>query len=121
MGRLLSIVATIAILTGCTRSQPPPPQPSADASAAVNASLTRKLQNRWGKCLTSSYHITVRQTPDKNAAAEMAFAACASEEQALTSHVNTQVPAAYNGIAALRAGMKQVLNEKGHLEILPER
>jgi hypothetical protein len=85
------------------------------------SSVIRKLQNRWSQCLEPSYRMALAKTPDKNAAAEMAFAACASEEQALTSLINTQVPAAYNGIPALRAGLKEVLVKKGHLEIFPER
>ena len=114
----LVVLFGIAALAGCTAT--PAPQPAV-AATPDSTSVIRKFQNRWSQCLEPSYRIARTKTPDKNAAAEMAFAACASEEQALTSLVNTQVPAAYNGIAALRAGMKQVLIEKGHLEILPER
>ena len=118
MKGLLSLITTLALAAGCTAA--PAPQPAV-AATPDTTSVIRKLQNRWSQCLEPSYRIARTKTPDKNAATEMAFAACASEEQALTSLVNTQVPAAYNGIAALRAGMKQVLIEKGHLEILPEQ
>jgi hypothetical protein len=83
-------------------------RPLADPDAAArtvaatpDTTSVIKLQNRWSQCLEPSYRIARAKTPDKNAAAEMAFAACAS--------------------AALRAGVKQVLIEKGHLEIYPER
>ena len=118
MKGLLSLIATLALAAGCTAA--PALQPAV-AATPDTTSVIRKLQNRWSQCLEPSYRIARTKTPDKNAAAEMAFAACASEEQALASFVNTQVPAAYSGIPALRAGVKQVLVEKGHLEIYPER
>jgi hypothetical protein len=119
MKRLLPLIPTLALAAGCTAATPAPPP--AAAATPDSTSVIRKLQNRWSKCLEPSYRIASTKTLDKNAAAEMAFAACASEEQDLTSLVNTLVPAAYNGIPALRSGLKQVLIEKGHLEIFPER
>jgi hypothetical protein len=89
----------------------------------MHAALTHKLQNRWGKCLTSSYHITVRQTPDKNAAAEMALQACATEEQNLATYVVSRIgePWGSRTMASLKSGMKQELVEDGRVHELPEQ
>jgi hypothetical protein len=82
-----------------------------------------EVQNRWGKCLTSSYGITIKQTPDKNAAAEMALQACTTEEQALKSFVTINIgePWASDTVANLKAAMKQMLVKDGRLSELPEQ
>jgi hypothetical protein len=61
------------------------------------------------------------KTPDRNAAAEMAFVACASEEQDLASFVNLRIPPAYSPLPHLKAETKRVLIGEGHLPIYPER
>jgi len=123
MRRSLSVAAAVALLSGCTATSQPPQQLPTDTSAAMKDVTTRKLQNRWGKCLTSSYGITVKQTPDKNAAAEMAIRACVTEEHALASFAALRVgePWASDTMASLKAGMKQMLVEDGRVPELPEQ
>jgi hypothetical protein len=86
MGNLKALGATAAILLcGCTPS-PPAPTTMADSAARPTTdsnSVTRRLQNSRHRCLEQSYRVTRTQTPDKNAAAEMAFQACSSEERDL--------------------------------------
>jgi hypothetical protein len=99
-------LAGIVFLTGCS-SPPPPPaarQPSNDAAIAD------QLQDRWNQCLSQSYQITRTKTDDKNAAAEMAFQDCQTEEQDLAS-----LP--YEGLIFphLKSATKQVLIETGHV------
>jgi len=72
--------------------------------------ITKQLQDSWNRCLDHSYQITRTQTPDKNAAAEMAFQACSSEEQDLAS-----LPFSNLLMPHLKAETKHVLIEKGHL------
>jgi hypothetical protein len=120
MRRAVALV-TVAVLSGCTTSTQPGPQSS--PASSMQSVVTRKLQNSWGKCLTSSYGFTVKQTPNKNAAAEMALQSCATEEQALASFVATNIGerSASDTMANLKAGMKQMLVQDGRLPELPER
>jgi hypothetical protein len=66
--------------------------------------------------LEPSYRHALTQTGDKNAAAEMAFQACASEERDLDT-----LP--YSGLlnSHLKAETKHVLIQEGHLPIYPEQ
>lgn len=82
-----------------------------------------KLQNEWGRCLNSSYSITVKQTPDKNAAAEEAFRACATEEQHLANYTALSVgePWASDSIVSLKAAMKRLLIDKGRISDVHEQ
>jgi hypothetical protein len=116
-------LVTVALLSGCTTSPQPGPQASPGTLSPTLSVATRKLQNRWGKCLTSSYGITVKQTPNKNAAAEMAFQACSTEEQALASFVAVSIgqPWASDTMANLKAGMKHMLVEDGRVPESPEQ
>jgi hypothetical protein len=65
----------------------------------------------------------VKQTPDKNAAAEQAFQACASEEQDLRSYSRVLVgePWASGSIDHVRAAMKSELIKEGRISNVPER
>jgi hypothetical protein len=121
MSRLLALIS-VAVLAGCTAapqsSAQPIPQPAAHADTT---GLVRKLQNHWSQCLEQSYRTTIKQTPDKNTAAEMAFQACSSEEQDLASYINTQIPYAPSPMPHLKAETKRVLIEEGHLPIYPEQ
>jgi hypothetical protein len=82
-----------------------------------------KLQNQWGRCLNSSYSITVQQTPDKNAAAEEAFRACATEEQHLANYSALLVgePWASDSIVSVKAAMKRTLINEGRISDVRER
>jgi len=73
------------LAAGCTAQRQAVPEPVRQNTAAPDTTnVTRKLQNHWHQCLEESYRNAKTRTPDKNAAAEMAFQACASEEQDLT-------------------------------------
>jgi hypothetical protein len=45
--------------------------------------ISKRLQDAWTTCLTSSFAIQEKETADPNAAAEPAFQACQTEEDAL--------------------------------------
>lgn len=120
MSRLFVVIA-VALLTACTAA-PQSPQPVAQTTPhADTTNVTRKLQNHWAQCLEPSYRTALRKASDKNVAAEMAFAACASEEQDLASFVNAQIPPQYSPMPHLKAEMKRLLVEEGHLPIYPEQ
>lgn len=119
MSRLLALLG-MAALAGCSAAPQSVPKPSAIA-APDTTNVTRKLQNHWSQCLEQSYRTARTKTPDKNAAAEMAFAACASEEQDLASFINAQIPPAYSPMPHLKAETKRVLIDEGHLPIYPEQ
>ena len=119
MLRLLALFV-IPALVGCSAA-PEPAQQTARVAAPDRRNVTRKLQNHWSECLNQSYRNARADMPDKNAAAETAFAACASEEQDLESFVNMQVPPEFSGIPHRRAETKRVLVEEGHLSIYPEQ
>ena len=116
MLRKISVLGLFALLVGCAVS-PPPPQPIASPDFG---DVTRKLQNNWGRCLNGSYPAARKQTQDKNAAAELAFQACAAEEQDLAAWVHLQIPYAPSPMPHLKAGMKQELIQEGHLSPLSE-
>ena len=119
MSRLVTLTSVALLLVACTAA--PQPAPQAVAAAPDTTNVTRKLQNHWAQCLEPSYRTARTKTPDKNAAAEMAFQACASEEQDLASFVNAQIPIAYSPMPHLKAEMKRLLVEEGHLPIYPEQ
>jgi len=104
-----------ASLGGCTVA--PQPAPRAPEVADPPTNITRKLENQWNQCLELSYqHWLLKQsyrtarkrTPDKNAAVEMAFQACASEEQDLDySFIQTE-PHAPSAMPHLKAETKRL-------------
>lgn len=102
MLRLLALLAIVA-LAGCNAA-PQATLQSASVTAPDTTNLTRKLQNHWGQCLNQSYRSGLASTPDKNAAAEMAFAACASEEQDLASYSTMNVPPEFSPMPHLKSG-----------------
>jgi hypothetical protein len=118
MSRLLVLTAVV-LLAACT-AQPQPTPRTAAVAAPDTTNVTRKLQNHWSQCLEQSYRTARTRTPDKNAAAEMAFQACSSEELDLASFITTQIPNAPSPMPHLKAETKRVLIEEGHLPIYPE-
>jgi hypothetical protein len=72
------------------------------------AGITKRLQDEWMTCLKSSFKVTSTQTADRNAAAEMSFHACASEENALSSY-SAGLGAPRSMFAYLKSQTKQVL------------
>jgi hypothetical protein len=129
MSRLIVTIAA-ALLGGCTVAPQPAPHAPAAADPAGTTNITRKLENQWNQCLEQSYqhwlsdqsHGTARKrTPDKNAAAEMAFQACASEEQDLDySFIQTEAHAP-SPMPHLKAETRRLLVKDGHLPIYPEQ
>jgi hypothetical protein len=111
----LFAVSGIMLLVSCAVAPPPSPSPQ-PSSRQDTTNLTRRFQNNWARCLNQSYQVTRTQTPDKNAAAEMAFQACSAEEQDLAS-----LPYTASVMPHLKAEMKHVLIDEGHLSILPEQ
>ena len=105
--RRVFALAVVTFLASCSSPLPsvPPPAPRGDIEA-----IAKQLQNHWTQCLTQSYNVTRTQTPDKNAAAEMAFQACSSEEEDYAS-----LPSASFIIPHLRAEAKRVLIEEGRI------
>jgi hypothetical protein len=100
MTRLLALTGT-SLLAGCAAA--PQSTPAAQpVAAAPDTNVTRKLQNHWHQCLEQSYRTARTKTPDKNVAAEMAFAACTSEEQDLASFTNAQIPPQYSPMPHLK-------------------
>lgn len=110
MSRLFELIG-VAVLAGCTAAPLPAPQ---SAPRTDMTGVTRRLQNSWHRCLERSYQVTSKQTPDKNAAAEMAFQSCASEEADLAS-----LPYSSMLMPHLKAETKHVLIDEGHLPIYP--
>jgi PBP1b-binding outer membrane lipoprotein LpoB len=119
MSRLLTLTSVALLLAACSAA--PQPAPQLVAAAPDTTNVTRKLQNHWAQCLEPSYKAARAKTIDKNAAAEMAFQACASEEQDLASYVNMQIPIAYSPMPHLKAEMKRLLVEGGDLMVYPEQ
>jgi hypothetical protein len=119
MSRFLLALIAVALLPTCTAAPQPTPQTAPTASNTTI--IIRKLQNHWHQCLEQSYRTTRAKTLDKNAAAEMAFQECASEEQDLASFSNVNIPPQYSPMPHLKAETKRVLIEEGHLPIYPEQ
>ena len=115
MWRLLVITcAGVGMLASCAAPDHPPQ--STVRPDTNSTGITRRLQNSWHRCLEQSYRVTRAQAQDKNAAAEMAFQACSSEEGDLAS-----LPYAAPFMPHPRAETKHVLIEEGHLPIYPEQ
>jgi hypothetical protein len=76
----------------------------------AETSLIKRQQDVWMKCLKESYQVNGKRTPDRNAAVEMAFQACTTEEDDLWAHLAQVVPR--SSFASLKSAMKQVLLEE---------
>ncbi len=106
------------LAAGCTAQQHAAPEPVRQNIAAPD---TTNVTNHWHQCLEESYRNSRTRTPDKNAAAEMAFQACASEEQDLTAFTNARIPPQYSPMPHLKAEVKRMLVDGEHLPIYPEQ
>jgi uncharacterized lipoprotein YajG len=101
MRRLIAL-AGVMLLATCAAHQ--------SLAQPTNSTIAKQLNDNWNRCLEQSYRVSSTQTPDKNAAAEMAFQACTSEEQDLAS-----VPDVREIMPHLKAATKRVLIDDGHL------
>jgi hypothetical protein len=81
---------------------------STSALAQSTGDLTKAMQDRWMRCLKESYQVRKKQTPDRNAAAEMALRACSTEEDELWTY-SEQAGVPRNIFIHLKAATKQVL------------
>ena len=71
---------------------------------------TKKIQDRWIRCLKDSYQIYLKQTSDRNAAAETAFRACITDEEELSAY-GSQAGVPRSSFDALKSTIKQGLVE----------
>ncbi|WP_284258487.1 hypothetical protein [Acidocella aquatica] len=104
--------AVASALVGCTVVSPSQPNIASQSTQPDTATITRTLQDNWNQCLNQSYPIEAAQTPDKNEAAEMAFQACQSEQDDLTS-----IPYSNLIFPHLKAETKQVLIQDGQVPL----
>jgi hypothetical protein len=102
-------------VAGCAPERTPSPDTS--AMRARKLAISQQFQKDWERCVSASYQVTQHQTADKNAAAEQAFASCASEED----QMNSQYDPAINAMLMphFKVEAKHVLIEEGHLGTSP--
>jgi hypothetical protein len=108
--RSLLLLCAIS-LAGCA----PRPAPSPDTSAmgARKMAISQQFQKDWERCVDASYQVIQKQTADKNAAAERAFASCATEEDQMNSLYDPAINAMV--MSHFKAEAKHLLIEEGHL------
>jgi hypothetical protein len=82
----------------------------AGAAAQSTSDTIKRVQDHWMRCLKSSFQIHRKRTPDPNAAAEMAFRACATEEEELWS-ISAAAGVPRTSFNHLKTAVKQVLIE----------
>jgi hypothetical protein len=80
------------------------------AEAQSTAGVVKRKQDQWMACLKSSFRLNQKQTVDPNAAAEMAFLACTTEEDDLRA-LSADAGVPRSSFAGLKSAMKQVLIE----------
>jgi len=116
--KLLTSVALLLLLcpVGCAQ-RPASTSPDASAISARKMAIDVQFQKDWSQCVDSSYQVTSLQTADKNAAAERAFASCATEEQ----QMNSLHDPAINSLLMphFKAEAKRLLIERGHVSAVP--
>ncbi len=119
IGKIIVALGLGVGLSGCLTTQQPPPDPA--ATAANDARLraqqeretsTNRLLARYVACVRAAFADQYDKNVDKTAAAEQAFAACASDEQALNAWF-AENPVASAPIRTSMADRKQRL--KGEL------
>jgi hypothetical protein len=94
MKRASLVLIMLLMVAGCAPSESfeqasardGAPSPAASQKPDAVTERTKALQQAWFACLRTSYPIAKTQTPDKNAAAEIAFQSCATEEQAILAY-----------------------------------
>jgi len=95
------------------------PQPDSDTSemSARKLAIGKQFQKEWEQCVDASYKVTQQSTPDKNAAAEQAFASCATEEDQMNSLYDPAINALM--MPHLKAEAKRLLIEQGYISSSP--
>jgi hypothetical protein len=114
--RIILIACATSLFVGSCATPKPTSGPTMGVSSTNMTLITKRLQNSWARCLEQSYGVNSARMPDKNAAAEMSFQACASEERDLAGlpYSNLLMP-------HLRAETKHVLIDEGRLPRYPEQ
>ena len=79
-------------------------------SAQTTADIVKRKKDAWMRCLRESYNVNHRRNPDRNAAMEMAFKACATEEDDLWVY-SAQSGVPRSSFMALKSATKQVILE----------
>jgi hypothetical protein len=97
---------------GCT-PRPAPISPDTSATGARKMAISQQFQKDWERCVDASYQVIRQQTADKNAAAERAFASCATEEDQMNSLYDPAINAMV--MPHFKAEAKRLLIEKGHV------
>lgn len=95
--RLFAALGLAATLAGCATGQPTGP------------SALERLGERWKACITPSFNDAVRKGAERNYAAETAFMACKSEEDAMIAVYSDDFESLLRNqrrMSALRAGVK---------------
>ncbi len=110
-----ALLLCVVSLAGCA----PRPAPSPDTSAmgARKLAISQQFQKDWQRCVDASYQVVQQQTADKNAAAERAFASCATEEDQMNSLYDPSINAMV--MPHFMAEAKRLLIETGHLSTSP--
>jgi hypothetical protein len=102
-------------LAGC--APPPASTPNTSALGARKMAISQQFQKDWERCVNASYRVIQQQTADKNAAAERAFASCATEEDQMNSLYDPDINAMV--MPHFKAEAKRLLIETGHLSTSP--
>ncbi len=112
-------IVVVALLASCVppasyrQAGSAEPDRSPSAASRSRREIGVRLQNAWNRCLERSYASGLKRTDDKDMAAEMAFRACAAEEDDLTSFDGPDATSLL--FPHLKAETKHVLIEEGHL------
>jgi hypothetical protein len=75
--------------------------------------VSQQFQKDWARCVDASYQVIQQQTADKNAAAERAFASCATEEDQMNSVYDPAINAMV--MPHFKAEAKRLLIERGYI------
>jgi hypothetical protein len=100
-------------LAGCA----PRPDAYTSAMSARKMAVSQQFQKDWERCVDASYQVIRQQTPDKSAAAERAFASCATEEDQMNSVYDRSINAMV--MPHFKAEAKRLLVERGYVSPSP--
>jgi hypothetical protein len=99
-------------LAGCA-PRPAPISPDTSAIGDRKMAVSQQFQKDWARCVDASYQVIQQQTADKNAAAERAFASCATEEDQMNSVYDPAINAMV--MPHFKAEAKRLLIERGYI------
>jgi hypothetical protein len=107
------VIACASLMCGCnaTSSDVPVPAPALAAQRVDQGTIVKRRQDEWMRCLKETYGESRKKKMEKNAAAELALAACASEEQSLAA-LSAEAGVPPSSFTHLKAQTKKVLIEQ---------